>query len=92
MNPSVVMTPGLRELTRILRGPNSLQRTFVIASTAALLAEEMIDFAGAIELTREPMLMILPPSAGNRGSAAFVVRISPGTLRLCWRERHSAVG
>ena len=59
MNPSVVMTPGLRELTRILRGPNSLQRTFVIASTAALLAEEIMDFAGATELTREPMLMML---------------------------------
>ena len=77
MNPSVVITPGLRELTRIFRGPSSLDSTLVIASTAALLAEEITDLAGATVFTLDPILMMLPPSAGKRGSAAFVVKSNP---------------
>jgi hypothetical protein len=75
INPSVVITPGLRELTRIFRGPSSLDSTLVIASTAALLAEEIADLAGATVFTIGPILMMLLPSAGKRGGrAAFVVK------------------
>jgi hypothetical protein len=38
VEPSVTTTPGLIELTRILRGPSSFANVRVIASTAALLA------------------------------------------------------
>lgn len=61
MNPSVMTTPGLTEFTRILRGPNSFARDFVIASTAALLAAETEEPAGATVLTREPIFTTLPP-------------------------------
>jgi hypothetical protein len=48
-----------------LRGPSSFDRDFVMASTAALLAAETGEPAGATVLTREPMFMTLPHSEGS---------------------------
>ncbi len=81
MKPSVITTPGFTEFTRILRGPSSFARDFVIASTAALLAAETEEPAGATVLTRDPMFTTLPPVSGNNGSAAWVVSRRPSTLR-----------
>src|ERR1700740_3187281 len=58
-SPSVSIIPGLMEFTRILREPNSLANTAVIASTDAFAAEYVAAFGGSRVLATEPMLMTL---------------------------------
>src|SRR5580765_5532311 len=69
--PSVSIMPGLMELTRILRGPSSLESTTVMASTEALVAEYVAVFGGRMVLAPEPILMMLPPSGADEFHGFF---------------------
>ena len=80
LKPSVSTGPGLMALTRIRRGPSSLDRERVTASTAALVALYTEALGGAAVLATELILTMLPPSAPKCFTASFAARISPRTL------------
>ena len=78
--PSVSVTPGLTELTRILRAPSSLAITRVTESSAAFVAEYTTEFSAGFELATELMLMMLPPAGPKYLRPSCTARIEPSTL------------